>query len=301
MRTARVGLCVTAGRRRRCFALLAGAGDVWAAVLDMNRWQRQRGLRPLVSYQRLCRELAAAGPGTFGELDSQGARSVLRRYSDAWFTAARRRAGGGWLVRFPRRKRRLMPVRYYHGTFTLDGRWLRLPVARGCAPLWVRLGRDVPYPAERVRSVTLVNEGGWLFVEVTAEVPLAVYPPGQAPDPGRVAGVDLGVIHPYAAAGPATGSDALPVAITHHRAGRHLPGAAPSRRDPRRRPRHGTPPGSLGQPRPAPPPSGESLAHPARIRQPPPTRQTLPDAALNGIASVRELTPRRDRCGGRGL
>jgi hypothetical protein len=84
MRTARVGLRVTAGQRRRCFALLAGAGDVWAAVLDMNRWRRQRGLRPLVPYQRLCRELAAAGPGTFGELDSQGARSVLRRYSDAW-------------------------------------------------------------------------------------------------------------------------------------------------------------------------------------------------------------------------
>ena len=433
---------------------------MWAAVLDMNRWRRQRGLRPVVSYQGLCRELAAAGPGTFGELDSQGARSVLRRYSDAWFTAARRRAGDGGLVRFPRRKRRLMPVRYYHGTFTLAGRRLRLPVARGCAPLWVRLGRDVPYPAEQVRSVTLVNEGGRLFVEVTAEVPVAVYPPGQAPDPGRVAGVDLGVIHPYAAVGPdgegllvsgralraenhlhlrdakhrrravaqraprpgqvgsrrwrkyrarqrqaearhrrrisqaqheaakeviawavarqvgtltvgdprgvlaleagrrhnqrlrtwrpgalirhladkagqagitvhlvdergtsstcpacrrrvpkpsgrafacracgfcghrdlagaaniarrtpaggpATGSDALPVAITHRRAGRHLPGAAPSRRDPRRRPHHGTPPGSLGQPRPAPPPSGESLAHPARIRQPRPDKANV--------------------------
>ncbi|MBO0881681.1 MAG: hypothetical protein J2P17_15335, partial [Mycobacterium sp.] len=35
-------------------------------------------------YQELCRELSAAGPGTFGELDATGARSVLRRYSDAW-------------------------------------------------------------------------------------------------------------------------------------------------------------------------------------------------------------------------
>jgi len=203
VRTALVGLRVTAAQRRRCFGLLAGAGDVWAALLDMNRWRRQRGVGAVVSYQALCRELAAAGRGTFGELDSVGARSVLRRYSDAWFTAARVRAGGrGPLVRFPRRKRRLLPVRYYHGTFTLSGRRLRLPVARGCAPLWVRLDRQVPYPEAQVRSVTLLNEGGRLFVEVTAEVPVAVYPPGGAPDPGRVAGVDLGVIHPYAVAGP---------------------------------------------------------------------------------------------------
>ena len=33
-------------------------------------------------------------PGTFGELDSTGARSVLRRYSDAWFAAAARRKAG---------------------------------------------------------------------------------------------------------------------------------------------------------------------------------------------------------------
>ena len=37
---------------------------------------------------------------------------------------------------------------------------------------------------------------------MTAEVPVAAYPPGQGPDPGRTAGVDLGIIHPYAAAGP---------------------------------------------------------------------------------------------------
>jgi len=39
-------------------------------------------------------------------------------------------------------------------------------------------------------------------VDVTAEVPVAAYPPGAEPDPGRVAGVDLGIIHPYAVAGP---------------------------------------------------------------------------------------------------
>ncbi|HEY3975704.1 MAG TPA: hypothetical protein VGM79_00420 [Streptosporangiaceae bacterium] len=141
-RTARVGLRVTPAQRRRCFGLLASAGDVWACTLDLARWRRQAGRRPLAGYQDLCRELALAGPGTFGELDSTGARSVLRRYSDAWFTAARRRKNGTTTVRYPRRKRRLVPVRYYHGTFTLDGRRLRLPVARGCPPLWVRLDRE---------------------------------------------------------------------------------------------------------------------------------------------------------------
>jgi transposase len=39
-------------------------------------------------------------------------------------------------------------------------------------------------------------------VDVTAEVPVACYPAGKEPDPVRIAGVDLGIIHPYAVAGP---------------------------------------------------------------------------------------------------
>jgi hypothetical protein len=201
-RTARVGVRVTAGQRRRCFGLLASAGDVWACALDLARWRRQAGHPPLAAYQDLCRELALAGPGTFGELDSAGARSVLRRYSDAWFTTARARKAGDRTARYPRRKRHLTPVRYYHGTFTLDRRRLRLPVARGCPPLWVRLDRDVPYPAGQVRSVTLLSDGRRLYAEITAEVPVAAYPLGEEPDPGRVAGADPGIIHPFAVAGP---------------------------------------------------------------------------------------------------
>jgi len=201
-RTARCGLRVTRGQQRRLFGLLRSAGDVWCCVLEVNAWRRRRQDPALAGYQELCRELARAGPGTFGELDSVGARSVLRRYSDAWFAAAKRRAAGEALVRFPRRRRGLVPVRWYAGTFGLDGRRLRLPVARGYPPLVVRLDRDLPYPAERVRSVTLLYEAGKLCVDVTAEVPIASYPAGEGPDPGRVAGVDLGIIHPYAAAGP---------------------------------------------------------------------------------------------------
>jgi hypothetical protein len=93
-RTARVGLRVTRGQRRRLVRLLVSAGDVWAAVLEINAWRRARQDPPLASYQELCRELACAGPGTFGELDTTGARSVLLRYSDAWFAAAKRPPGG---------------------------------------------------------------------------------------------------------------------------------------------------------------------------------------------------------------
>ncbi|MET7399323.1 transposase [Dactylosporangium sp. NPDC005572] len=201
-RTARVGLRLTGAQRDRCFGLLRSAGDVWACVLELNAWRRRRRDAPLVSYQALCRELAASGPGTFGELDSAGARSVLRRFSDAWFAAAKRRRAGDETARFPRRRRGLVPVRWYHGTFALSGRRLRVPTAAGYVPLWLRLDRDVPYPAGQVRSATLLADAGRLWVEVAAEVPIATYPDGTGPDPAWTAGVDLGVIHPYAVAGP---------------------------------------------------------------------------------------------------
>jgi len=57
-------------------------------------------------------------------------RSVLRRYSDAWFAAAKRRSKGNRGVRFPRHRRGLVPVRWYHGKFALDGRVLTIPVVR---------------------------------------------------------------------------------------------------------------------------------------------------------------------------
>ncbi|WP_243420502.1 hypothetical protein [Micromonospora globispora] len=192
---------MTAVQRRRCFGLLRSAGDVWACVLEINAWRRRRRDVPLTGYQQLRRELAASGPGTFAELDSVGARSVLRRFSDAWFAAAKRRKDGDLSAGFPRRRRGLVPVRWYHGTFTLDGRRVRIPTAKGTPPLWVRLAREVPYPVEQVRSITLLCEGCRLFLDVTAEVPVAVYPPGEEPDPGLVAGVDLGIIHPYAVSG----------------------------------------------------------------------------------------------------
>jgi len=68
--------------------------------------------------------------------------------------------------------------------------------------LWLRLDRDLPYLPGQVRSVTLLYDAGRPWVDVTAEVPVTVYPAGAGPDPAQVAGVDLGIIHPYAVAAP---------------------------------------------------------------------------------------------------
>jgi hypothetical protein len=70
--------------------------------------------------------------------------------------------------------------------------------------------------------VTLVYEAGRLRADVTAEIPVTVYPAGAGPDRARVAGVDLGIIHPYAVAGP--DGQALLVSGRAVRAEHHLPG-----------------------------------------------------------------------------
>jgi IS605 OrfB family transposase len=107
----------------------------------------------------------------FGELSVTGARSVLRRYSDAWFQAAKRRRHGA-PAGFPRRKRALVPIRFYNQTFQWEGRRVRLPVAKGHPALWIRLARPIPYPASQVRAVTLMADSGQLWLAVTAAVPV---------------------------------------------------------------------------------------------------------------------------------
>jgi putative transposase len=191
-RTAHIRLRATRHQTDRCYQLLRAAGDLWAWLLDDNRTRRQHDQPPITNYQQLCRQLTSHS--SFGELSIVGARSVLRRYVDAWHQAARRRRDGQQRAGFPRRKHALIPVRFYHATFQLDGQRVRLPVARGRPELWVRLARPIPYPAEQVRAVTLLHQGGRLWLAVTAAVPVQQHDL----DPGRVAGVDLGIIHPYA-------------------------------------------------------------------------------------------------------
>jgi len=152
VRSAPIPLRVSAGRRARLFALLVAAGDVWAWVLGCNVELRRWGLPAVVNYQRLCAELTDTGAAAFGELGTTGCRSVLRRYSDAWMETARRRHGGDAGAGFPRRKRRLMPVRWYRGTFSaIDERHVRLSLARGVPELVVTLARPIPYALDQLR------------------------------------------------------------------------------------------------------------------------------------------------------
>jgi transposase len=109
-------------------------------------------------------------------------------------TAKRKRRGER--ARYPRRRRALVPLRYYAGTFRLDGRRVRLSVSRHAPELWLRLARAVPYRPEQVRSVTLLVDAGRLVLDVTAEVPIEATPVKG----NHVAGVDLGIIHPFAVA-----------------------------------------------------------------------------------------------------
>ncbi|MEA2500328.1 MAG: putative transposase, partial [Actinomycetota bacterium] len=197
-RTARIALGATPAQRRRCFGLLRSAGDVWAWVIDCNRQLREWHCPQVVNFSALCRELTGTA---FGELSRTCAEAVLKNYSTAFFEAAKRRKQG---VRagFPRRKRGLVPVRFRFGCFALEGSRVRLGVARGAPELWVRLARELPYPSESIRSVTLVAEAGRLYLDMTAEVTVACDGLGA----GVVAGVDLGIIHPFAAV---TGDEGL--------------------------------------------------------------------------------------------
>src|SRR5260370_34380857 len=122
-RSARIAVRATRAQRRRLYGLLRSAGDVRALVLDCNRRLREWKLPTVVSYQALCREIAGM---SFGELDSVGARSVIRRYATEWFEAAKRRKTAQ-PAGFPRRKRALPSGRWYHGTFPLDGHRLTVP------------------------------------------------------------------------------------------------------------------------------------------------------------------------------
>src|SRR6266511_4399667 len=232
-RTAHIRLRGTRWQARRCYGLLRSAGDVWAWLLDTNRQRHQQGDRPVTGYQALCRQLTQTG--RFGELSVTGARSVLQRYSDAWFQAANRRKAGQQDAGFPRRKRALVPVRFYSGTFLLDGHRVRLPVARGQPALWVRLARPLPYPSEQVRAVTLLAEGGRLWLAVTTAVPIQQ---DHELDPGRVAGVDLGIVHPYAVvtedAGLLISGRALRAEAYLHRANQQARQATAARRAPKR-------------------------------------------------------------------
>ena len=182
---------MTSAQRRRLFGLLRAGGDVWAALIEVNQARFRRHAKPIFGYQAWCREIAGVG---VGELSAAAMRSVVRRYSSACFEVAKRKRAGE-RARYPRRKRALVPLRWHTGTFSVEGHRVRVSTAAGAAPCWLRLSRPVPYPTASLRSVTLLVDAGRLVLDVTAGLEVE----DHDLDPSRVAGVDLGIIHPIAA------------------------------------------------------------------------------------------------------
>jgi IS605 OrfB family transposase len=238
---------------------------------------RRRQDAPLAAYRELCRELAKAGPGTFGELDSTGARSVLRRYSDAWFAAAKRRRAGDAAARFPRRQRaagtrhqRRVRQAQHEAAKTVIG-WavqhrvgtLAVGDPRGVLGLaagrqhnqrvraW-RIGHLIRALADKAQAagitVTLVDERGTSSTcpGCARRVPKPAGRTFSCPHCGHDGHRDLVAAANIAArAGGGTIPAESTGGITHRRAGAHLPGVHPARRDPRRRPHRGPPQGPL--------------------------------------------------------
>src|SRR2546430_12875135 len=125
-RTARLALRLTPAQTRRCYGLLRSGGDVWAALIELNSFRFRRRAKPLLGYAELCREVAGV---EVGELSVAALRSVVRRYSDAALTTARRKRAGQ-RARYPRRRRALVSLRWYSGTFEVAPGRLRLRVAQ---------------------------------------------------------------------------------------------------------------------------------------------------------------------------
>ncbi|HYZ57968.1 MAG TPA: zinc ribbon domain-containing protein [Streptosporangiaceae bacterium] len=160
------------------------------------------------------------------------------------------------------------------------GRRLRLPVAKGRPPLIVRLDRDLPYPPGRrhnqrtrawrighlLRALRGKAEQAGITIRLADERGTSsTCPRCHKPVPrpaGRVFTCPhckltghrdlLAAANIAARAGGGTTPATLPADVTHRRAGTHLPGAHPARRDPRRRAHHRRARGSPGRPRPAP-------------------------------------------------
>ncbi|MGS2615689.1 transposase [Micromonospora sp. LZ34] len=117
----------------------------------------------------------------------------------------------------------------------LAGITVRLVDERGTSSTCPACRRRVPKP--RGRTLTCPHCAFSGHRDLVAAASIATRTPGGGPTTPTAAVV-------------------LPEVVTHRRAGRHLPGAGQSRRDPRR-PRSAR--GSVGPRRPAPPPGGESL------------------------------------------
>src|SRR6266567_2916638 len=130
-RTCRVDLRATRSQRRRACELLRIAGDVWAALIEMNTERFRRRAKPIMGFAELCRELTGTDLGPLARICAE---QVAHNYSDACIATAKRKRAGE-IAHYPRRKRFFYPVRFRYGAFSLYERRVCLRAARGHRPL----------------------------------------------------------------------------------------------------------------------------------------------------------------------
>jgi IS605 OrfB family transposase len=251
-RTARAGLRLARGQRRRLTGLLVSAGDVWACVLELNAWRRarqravarrapkpgQRGSRRWRQYRRRQRIVEARHRRRVAQAQHEAARTLI-----SW--AAARRIG-------------TLAVGDPRGVLSIDAGRRHNRRTR----TW-RVGHPINVLRDKAAhagiALTLVDERGTSSTcpACRARVPK---PRGRVfccPRCGRSGHRDLIAAANIAARAGGGITPAIPAGVTHRRAGNHLPGVSPPRRDPRRRPHHGDPRGSPGRHLPAPPAQGD--------------------------------------------
>jgi transposase len=199
VRTFRVKVMATPGKKKRARALLVAGGDTWAWCIDRFNGRAGSGLPSANSLVQMWPDQKAHAP--FGELSVHCAQDVTKAWSAAFFETMRRKKAGK-VARLPLRKRWLVPVTWRKGEFTLapksGGRraTVVLATARGYPNLALSLSHDHPYDPGLVRAVRLCDEAGELFMDITAWV--AVVKAEVVAE--NIGGVDPGVIHPLAIA-----------------------------------------------------------------------------------------------------
>ena len=190
MRTARVELRVSVAQRRRLFGLLKAGGDVWAALIEVNRpgsvdtLSRSSVIRRGVARSRAWRPGSCRRQRSARWCAATRVPVVRSRSANGPDTRPTIRAGNG-------RSSRCVGTRAPSAWRATECgcRWPQAP------PCWLRLCRPIPYPTGSLRSVTLLVDTGALVLDVTAGLEVN----DHDIDPDRVAGVDLGIIHPIAA------------------------------------------------------------------------------------------------------
>ena len=173
IRSFRVKVMTTEAKHRRALELLVAAGDALAWVIDRFHERQRSGLPNANSLSELWVDQKLHGP--FGQLSAHCAQDVTKHWSQAFFEAVKRKKKGE-VASLPLKKHHRVAVRFRRGEFclspSLPGRRARVELStrRGTENLVVALSGDHPYNPGCLREVRLGEEGGELFLDITAWV-----------------------------------------------------------------------------------------------------------------------------------